>query len=108
MADSETRLKSMTQWDQDPVLDQDDIDDLLEQARVPDPAGVAIDDPAWDETLDLNYAASKGWELKAAKVANRFRFEEDNQVFHRNQIFDHCEAMAKRYGRGAIYARIGG
>jgi hypothetical protein len=105
---AELRLKSMTAWDEDPALSQEEIDDLLEQAKVPDADGLAITDAAWDPTWDLNFAASKGWDLKAGKVVNRFRFEEDNQVFHRNQIHDHCLAMSKRYGRGAAYARVGG
>jgi hypothetical protein len=101
-ATAKLRLQNMTAYDEDPVLADADLEGLLDDCRLTDSAGLLPDDPDWDPTWDLNFAASKGWDLKAGRVSGRFRFEEDNQVFHRNQIFDHCQAMSKRYGRGAV------
>lgn len=107
-ADAKLRLQNMTAYDEDPILEDGDLEQLLDDSRLTDVNGVIPGATGWVETFDLNYAASKGWDLKAGKCANRFRFEEDNQVFHRNQIHDHCVAMSKRYGRGAVLVATGG
>lgn len=101
-AAAKLRLQRMTAFDEDPVLDDASLEQLLDDCRLTDAAGAYPGATDWTETYDLNYAASKGWDLKAGMAANRFRFEEDNQVFHRNMIHDHCVAMSKRYGRGAV------
>jgi len=95
------RLGRLCAADHDPTLDTTDLNDCLTQAKRSDPMGRLPDEDGYEATWDMRYAASLGWELKAARAAGGFRFEEDTQVFYREQVFNHCEEMAKRYRRGA-------
>lgn len=88
---AEARLKSMTAWNVDPTLTQAEITGLLADFkivyRVPD---------LWD----LDAAAAEGWRWKAGKVTDRFDFQSDVSNFSRDQVIQHCLAMADRYDRG--------
>lgn len=53
----------------------------------------------WGPTWDLNAAAAKGWEWKAAKAAALFSFGTDGQQFSRGQIHAHCVEMAGMFRR---------
>lgn len=57
----------------EPVLDSDDLDDLVACMAVPDPDGLAPAEDDWEETYDrtrLPYAAAAAYERKAGRVAN--------------------------------------
>lgn len=63
----------------------------------------------WSPTYNLNAAAAEGWRWKAGKVAGKFDFATDQQIFNRKDMNEMCLAMADRYAKrvsGSI--RIGG
>ena len=91
--------------DQHPVLTEAEIDLLLAEAKIVDEDGYDPDDPDWTETYNVNYAISKGWEIKAGKCAGSYDFSDLGQKFNRSQMFKHCEAMAKKY-RGQTYLAL--
>lgn len=53
----------------------------------------------WQPTWDLNAGAAEGWRLKAGKVAGRYDFGTDGQMFKRGQMLAHCNQMERRYRR---------
>ncbi|HEU4752059.1 MAG TPA: hypothetical protein VFU47_03045 [Armatimonadota bacterium] len=53
--------------------------------------------PAFAELWDLRQAAQQGWLLKAAKAAGHYQFTAAGQTFHREQVHEHCLAMAGRF-----------
>lgn len=100
------RVRRLTAYDYEPKLTDADIDDLVEMSRRPDALGRLPSETGWIPTYDLAVAVSNGWETKAARAAGDFRFEEDNQVFYREQVADHCMKMAKRWNRRMVTTRI--
>jgi hypothetical protein len=100
------RIARLTAAEYDPKLESDDLDDLVGIATIPDEAGRNPTDTDWVETYDINRAVQMGWEIKAARAAGDFRFEEDNQAFYREHVFSHCRDMAKRYNRRAVYVPV--
>jgi hypothetical protein len=74
----------------------------MQLARRADADGILPSEDGWTPTYDLNVAVSQGWETKAARAAGDFRFEEDNQVFYREQIHAHCRAQADRWNRRLV------
>ena len=61
----------------------------------------------WEPTYDLHAAARMGWRLKAGKVANAYSFQTDGQTFQRQQMIQHCLAMAEQHrprGVGSVRA----
>jgi len=53
----------------------------------------------WVPTWNLNAAAAKAWQVKAGKVASRYNFTSDGQMFERAQMLGHCRTMEKSYRR---------
>lgn len=101
-ADAYERLRILTRADDDPTLDNAELEMLLELAATTDADDLAPDDDDWTPTYDrvgVYRAVAEGWTLKAGKAAGRFDFTTDGQTFRRSQIVDHCEAMAARYRR---------
>jgi len=101
------RIKRLCAAAYDPELDDGDVDILVRQAKMPDLYGRMPADVDWEATWDINYAVMTGWDIKGAKAAGDFRFEEDQQVFYREQVARHCQAMSKRYNRRAINVPYG-
>jgi hypothetical protein len=101
-AAARARIERLTAHDVDPILDTADIDDLVGVAKSFDSLGRLPTDPEWEPTWDIYKAAAAGWDIKAGRAAGDFRFEEDNAVFHREQVFRHCSAMSQRYRRSAV------
>lgn len=63
----------------------------------------------WAPTYALNAAAAEGWRWKAGKVAGKFGFATDQQIFNREHMNKMCLAMADRYAkRVSGNIRIGG
>lgn len=93
------RLQRMVAYDVDPQLAALDLEYLLNQARRVDDNGRVYTDPDWVATYNLNFAAARGWELKAAKCSNRFNFSSDVNSFQRKQTFDNCIKMAETYNK---------
>ena len=72
----------------------------------PDSYGRTVDDgtckwecrmPDWDELYDLKLATHRAWVLKASKASEYTAVSEDGQSTHDEQIYEHCERMAKRW-----------
>lgn len=91
------RLRMMTDYTGEPALSDDELAELLETAKRPDRYGLAPTDTGWTPTWDLNAAAADGWDVKAGKCASEHYFAADGAMYTRNQIHDHCVAMAARY-----------
>lgn len=98
---AKAKLSRMVAATEDPILDDDALEELLTGALITDPQGRLPNETGYIETWDLNFAAASGWDEKAGKASGRFGFSEDSQTFNRQQVFDHCERMARRYRSGA-------
>ncbi len=94
---AKNRLKRMTAWDSEPPLSEGEIDDLLEIFRAPDAAGILPGEDGWDPTYRLNAAAAEGWTWKAGKASELISVDLDDERMSSNQIFEHCERMARKY-----------
>ena len=102
LAEATARLERMTASTVDPTLTDDEITDLLTAAARVDTDGLAPTDDDWTGTWDLNFAAAEGWRWKAGKVAERFAANLDGANLARQQIFEHCLAMATNYSRRVV------
>lgn len=96
------KIARMVEATSEPVLTEDDLDDLVDAAARADADGRYRDDASWEPTWDLNAAAAEGWARKASKAANSFNFAEDGQRFDRSQIYAHCAAQQKVYADKAM------
>ena len=62
----------------------------------------AVDQEGFDRYVDLrvydlNAAAAEAWRERAGAKAGLYAFSSEGSSFQRQQWFDHCEAMARRY-----------
>ena len=101
-AEAETKLRLMILPTDEPVLSDDQVDDILTYARRPDADDYDYADAEWTPTWDLDAAAAEGWRRKAGIAAARFNFAEDGQRFDRAQIYAHCLSQAEQYARRAM------
>ncbi|RPH37052.1 MAG: hypothetical protein EHM90_00445 [Chloroflexi bacterium] len=102
------RVMRLTAYDYEPMLTPDDIDDLVTLAQRADENGRDPDEDDWEPTYDLTAAVASGWETKAARASGDFRFEEDNQAFYREHVYQHCRKQADRWGRGMVAVPVVG
>lgn len=91
------RLGRMTASDQRPVLPADELDDLLDAARVADRDGNLVTDPGYVPTWNLNAAAAEGWRRKAGKVAGDFTFSADDARYDKGAVLASMERMVAMY-----------
>lgn len=98
---AQNMLKKYVAWSTDPVLAQADIDLLMMACRTTDVNQVNWLDASWVPTFDLEWASSVGWLWKAGACADRYNFHGDDTSLHRDQVHDHCLAMAKLYKQRA-------
>jgi hypothetical protein len=94
-AEAEARLRAITSASEEPDLTDADVAAMMDVSRLADAAGMVYTDAGWDPTWDLNRGAALGWTIKAGRVANRFAFDADGAKYDRNQIHQHCVAMAQ-------------
>lgn len=52
---------------------------------------------SWVETYDVNFAISQAWLLKAGRLADRYLFMSGGKMFSRQQFYDHCMALHRKY-----------
>lgn len=86
-------------FDDDPALSVSQQDRLLKLAATVDDEGRTPIDEEWTPTYDMRgvyFAARDGWIMKKARVAGRFDFSTDGQMFKRSQFSDHCDEMVRR------------
>lgn len=105
-AEARERLERKVAHDIEPILSAADVDDLLEQSKRPDAAGLSPSDPDWTPTFDVDAGAALGWEVKAGRASAAFDFGEDGQRFNRSQMHEQCMAMAVHYRRGSASAPV--
>lgn len=89
----------MTASTSEPQLSDTELDEILTMYRVPDKNGRPPSDDEWTSTFNLNKAAAEGWRWKAAKASELTSVDLDGERMSSNQVFDHCERMAKLYAR---------
>jgi len=105
---AQTRLEAMTSASVDPTLTSAELVELLAMAARPDVDGLFPSDVDWTGTWDLAFAAAEGWRWKAGKVSERFAASLDGAGLQRQQLHQHCLAMATRYDRRVVgTAQIG-
>lgn len=97
-----TRLARLCAATSEPVLEPEELDDLVAEAKRVDDAGRHPEDAAWVPTWDLHYAAALGWDLKAAKAAGSFDFETGGSAYRRSQVLRHCQEMARTHRRKVV------
>jgi len=92
-------LETMLANDEEPILSEDVIETLLENAQVRDRNGVYPDQDGYDLTYNLNVAAARGWRLKAARVAADYDLDVDGKGLSRSQMVDQFLSMASAYAK---------
>lgn len=91
------RLAVMVAATSRPVLSPDALDLLLDDARTIDSDGRRVQDDGYVPTWNLNYAARKGWEAKAALVAGDFTFTADGAGYNKGSVLANMERMVAMY-----------
>jgi hypothetical protein len=99
MTDAYQKLSRMVAADSEPKLAPADLEMLLASAARADADGRLPSAPEWIPTYDLNRAAAEGWRWKAAKASELVSVDLDGERLSSNQIFEHCERMARMYSR---------
>lgn len=51
----------------------------------------------WSPTYDIYYAVAQGWLLKAGRLAGHYNFMSGGKMFSREQFYNHCIALYRRY-----------
>ncbi len=90
------KLKRLTAWETEPVLTEDDLDEILAAAALEDKAGLNPLHPEWTPTYDLNAATANGWLTKAGRVSSTTETEPES-FYVTSKIFDNCCRMAEIY-----------
>lgn len=52
---------------------------------------------SWNPTYDVNYAIAQGWLLKSTRLVGHYNFMANGKMLSREQFYDHCVAMYKRF-----------
>jgi len=100
MADTtaaKARLRILTDATGRVPLTDEELELCLADAAVVDADGRTVDDPAWAGAWDWNYAAGRGWDLKAGKVAGDFSFSADDASYTKDVVMAKCLQMAQTY-----------
>lgn len=100
--EARARLVAMLQPDSVPTLTSAEVDLLLEMAKRTDAYGVEYDETGWEPTWNLSSAAADGWAMKAAKVASEFNVEAGSVKANRNEVYQACMDMSKRFRASII------
>lgn len=100
--EAQRKLEIMVQASTEPTLSTDEVQLLLDSVKLVDSENRLPTDAAWEGNYDLNRAASQGWEWKAGKVASWYAFSDSGSSFNRQQVYDHCMAIAKRYANKVV------
>ena len=107
--EARARLTLLVDATSEPVLDVPDLDDLLRRSALRDVNGYDPDTEGWTPTYNLNHAASLGWKIKSGRLTNAYLFMSGGKMLSRNQMFDHCMTMSRRYamagGIGSVPVR---
>jgi len=91
------QLKNITAWESDPAITEDELEDLLEAAAMPDGTGKTPETEGWSPTYDINRAASEAWLIKAARAAALVEVDPPGSGIVTSKVFDNCRQMARLY-----------
>jgi hypothetical protein len=80
-----------------PEISQAAVEQIVHRCARMDAAGFRPDEEDWHPTFDVYAATATVFEVKAAKVANRFDFATDGQQLNRSQMAAHFSAMGKMW-----------
>lgn len=95
---AEEKLRSLTAWDSEPTLSEDELSDALSAAARPDAAGFAPLDEEWTPTHDVYSAAGRLWLIKAGRAASITETDPETGAKD-TPVFRNCLEMARIYGR---------
>jgi hypothetical protein len=73
------------------------VEQIVERCARRDAHGILPSQEGWEETYDVYAATATVFEVKSAKVANRFDFSTDGQQLNRSQMASHFAAMARMW-----------
>ncbi len=85
--------------DSEPKLESGDIELLLASYAKVDKNGKSPSAAEWIPTYNINAAATEAWRWKAAKASELISVDLDGERMSSNQVFEHCERMARMYSR---------
>lgn len=105
-ASTRARLSVFGDPTAEPILGEADIQVILDMARRVDINGVRPDQDAWEPTYDPNYALAQVWLIKSTRLANRYLFMAGGKMFSRNQFYEHCMELHKKFLSKANLAAI--
>lgn len=92
------RLRINAQSTSDPMLTEQELEDLLAYYALEDSELRAPDHVDWVGTWDLPAAYRKAWLMKAGKVAASVTYDVDGAKYDNSDMHAHCMAMAAKYG----------
>lgn len=92
-ATATARIGSLSDWDADPALTDDDKALVMDRARLADRYGVYPAETGWEPTWDLYGAAALALDLRATKAANRPDMDLGDVTLKRSTVAD---ALTKR------------
>jgi len=95
--DAVTIVSEYSSADEFPEMPQAAVEQIVHRCARQDSHGRLPTDPNWDETYDVYAATATVFEVKAARVANRFDFSTDGQRLDRSQMAAHFMAMARMW-----------
>lgn len=95
------RVKRLTAWDKEPVLFEEELTEILEQYRTVDVNGVLPSDGDEDyvPTYNIKLAIAECWDIKAGRATELISTDLDGDRMSSDQVFAHCERMARKYRR---------
>jgi len=91
------KLKLITAWEDDPALTEDELEDMLASAALPDDDGKTPESEGWSPTYDINAAARDAWLIKAARTAALVEIDPPESGIVTSKVFDNCRRMARLY-----------
>jgi hypothetical protein len=83
--------------DEFPEVSQAALEQIVHRCARMDVDGFVPGEEGWHPTYDVYAATATVFEVKAAKVANRFDFATDGQSLNRSQMAAHFMAMGKMW-----------
>jgi hypothetical protein len=96
-AEARARIELFLDPQTEPIIYAAELDILLDISRRVDRSGVRPSDTGWEETYDVNYAVAQGWLVKSTRLAPRYLFMDAGKMYSRNQFYDHCVALHKKF-----------
>jgi hypothetical protein len=93
---AKARLRLRLQASQEPVLTDQELQDLLTIHALEDVNGVIPNGDGWVGTWDFAGALREGWLVKAAKVVPDITYMVDGAQYTMSDMHKHCLEMADR------------